>query len=87
MLGARFHYGKKDYILGGHPLWQFMRGTFQMAKKPYVVGGFALIAGYVYCWIRGIPRSVSPELMRFHRGEQMQRLRNLGLSRESVHGR
>ena len=77
VLGARFHYGKKDYFLGGHPLWQLLRGTFQMAKKPYVVGGAALMAGYVYCWARGVPRSVSPELMRFHRGEQMQRIRDM----------
>ena len=37
-LMARFHYGKKDYFLGGHPLWQLLRGTFQMTKKPYVLG-------------------------------------------------
>jgi glycosyltransferase involved in cell wall biosynthesis len=74
VLGARFHYGKKDYFLGGHPLWQLMRGTFQMAKKPYVVGGLALIGGYLWCWVRRVRRSVSPELMQFHRGEQMARL-------------
>jgi glycosyltransferase involved in cell wall biosynthesis len=74
-LQARFHYGKKDYFLGGHPLWQVFRGTFQMAKRPYVVGGLALLAGYVWCWITAHERAVSPELMRFHRGEQMGRLR------------
>jgi hypothetical protein len=76
-LGARFHYGKKDYFLGGHPLWQLFRSTFQMAKKPYVVGGLAVLAGYLWCWIRGDERPVSAELMRFHRGEQMARLKQL----------
>lgn len=77
VLGARFHYGTKDYFLGGHPLWQLTRGAFQMVKKPYVLGGLALVAGYLYCWARRVPRSVSPELMHFHRNEQMKRLRSV----------
>lgn len=83
-LGARFHYGKKDYFLGGHPLWQLFRSTFQMAKTPYVVGGLALLAGYVWCWIRGVERPVSADLMRFHRGEQMARLKQLMVRRSDV---
>lgn len=76
-LGARFHYGKKDYFLGGHPLWELLRGSFQMARPPYLLGGLALLAGYAWCWIARRERAVSPELMRFHRAEQMQRLREL----------
>ena len=69
-LGARFHYGKKDYFLGGHPLWQLFRSTFQLTKKPYVLGGVCLLAGYMWCWITRHERPVSPELMAFHRNEQ-----------------
>lgn len=78
---ARFHYGKKDYFLGGHPLWQLFRGTFQLAKKPYVVGGLALMFGYLWYWISGQERAVSPQLMAFHREEQMARLRGLVFGR------
>jgi glycosyltransferase involved in cell wall biosynthesis len=74
---ARFHYGKKDYFLGGHPLWQVARGTFQLAKKPYVVGGLALMLGYAWYWASGQKRAVSAELMAFHRSEQMGRLKDL----------
>lgn len=80
-LEARFHYGKKDYFLGGHPLWQLFRGTFQLSKKPYVLGGLALMLGYAWCWVTGHQRAVSPELTAFHRGEQMERLRRLISSR------
>ena len=76
-LGARFHYGKKDYFLGGHPLWQLFRSAFQMAKTPYVLGGLFLLFGYLWYWVRRVERPVSPELMRFHRAEQMSRLRQL----------
>lgn len=81
VLQARFHYGKKDYFLGGHPLWQLFRGSFQMAKPPYIVGGLALISGYVWCWLRGQERPVSRELMAFHRSEQLARLKGLLLRR------
>ena len=76
-MGARFHYGKKDYFLGGHPLWQLCRGGFQMTKKPYVIGGLGLLLGYFSCWIRRVERPISDELMHFHRSEQMERLRGL----------
>ena len=87
-LGARFHYGKKDYFLGGHPLWQVFRSTYQLAKKPYVIGGVLLMAGYIWCWLTRYDRAVSPELMQFHRREQMARLWQLvvdlpGLSNRS----
>ena len=31
-----FRHGKKDYYLGGHPLWQVFRGAYQMTRRPYV---------------------------------------------------
>ena len=80
-LMSRFKYGKKDYFLGGHPLWQIFRGTFQMAKKPYLIGGLALLLGYFWCWATRFERPVSRELMQFHRKEQLDRLRQLVLGR------
>lgn len=77
VLKARFHYGRKDYFTGGHPLWQLFRGAFQMSKKPYVIGGVLLIAGYFWCWMTRYPRSISDDLMRFHREEQLARLKQL----------
>jgi poly-beta-1,6-N-acetyl-D-glucosamine synthase len=87
VLQARFHYGNKDYFLGGHPLWQLARSVFQLAKPPYVVGGLALLAGYVWCWISRRERPVSAELMKFHRGEQMARLKDMLLHRRAQAGR
>src|SRR2546426_5936164 len=47
-LKARFDYGRKDYFLGNHPLWQIFRVIYQMLKWPYVVGGLVLFVGYLY---------------------------------------
>jgi len=75
-LKACFQLGRRDYYLGGHPLWQVFRGCFHMARKPYLLGGFLLLAGYWWALMTRVKRPVSSELMRFHRREQMQRLRH-----------
>lgn len=77
ILKARFDYGRKDYFLGNHPLWQLFRVTYQMAKWPHVIGGLALLSGYLYGVVSRTERPVSPELLRFHRREQLGRLRHL----------
>lgn len=77
VLRARFHYGRKAYYVGGHPLWEVLRGIFQMRTPPYVVGGLWFIAGYVWAAVTRMPRPVPAELMAFHRGEQMSRLKRL----------
>ena len=46
-----------------------------MTKKPRVTGGLALLFGYSWAAVHRVKRPVSPELMRFHRGEQMKKLR------------
>jgi len=76
-LMVRFHYGTKAYYVGGHPLWEGIRGLFQMREKPRVFGGLFFLAGYVWAFLKQMPRAVTPELMAFHRGEQMARLRGL----------
>ena len=74
---AAFRQGQKDYSLGGHPLWQVIRGLYQMSRPPYVIIGGAVIAGYVWAWAIRQERPISPELIRFHRGEQFVRLRQV----------
>ena len=76
-LQMRFHYGRKAYLVGGHPLWECLRGVFQMRERPFVLGGLWFIAGYVWTASRRSERAVSADLMGFHRAEQMARLRRV----------
>jgi glycosyltransferase involved in cell wall biosynthesis len=76
-LMARFQHGQEDYYVGQHPLWQLLRGAFQMRSKPVVLGGLFLILGYFWAMIRRVRRPVSPELISFRRAEQMARLRKM----------
>jgi poly-beta-1,6-N-acetyl-D-glucosamine synthase len=75
VLMARFRNGRKDYVIGNHPIWEVCRAAYQMTKKPMVLGGLMLVSGYVWALIRRVERPVSPELVAFYRREQMQRLR------------
>ena len=74
---ARFDYGRKDYFLGNHPLWQIFRVGFQMMKRPYLLGGLLLLSGYFYSFASRMERPVPPELLKFHRQEQLARLKDL----------
>jgi biofilm PGA synthesis N-glycosyltransferase PgaC len=74
-LAAKYRVGALDYALGGHPVWEVFRTIYQMSKKPYVIGGLMLLAGYVISGIRRAERPVSKELIEFRRREQMVRLR------------
>ncbi|MEO7597985.1 MAG: glycosyltransferase family 2 protein [Opitutus sp.] len=71
------HYGKKAYYVGGHPLWICIRSVSTMKQRPYVLTGILFLWGYTCAFLTRMPRAVTPELMAFHRGEQMTRLRQL----------
>ena len=72
---AKFHYGRKDYFLGNHPLWQIFRVSFNMMKRPYVLGGLALLSGYFYSLASRMERPIEAELLKFDRKEQLSRLK------------
>lgn len=72
---AAFSYGEKDYYLGGHPVWELFRVAFRMVKPPYLVEGLALGLGYGWAALRRLQRPISTELMKFHRQEQMRKLK------------
>ena len=74
LLKSRFKLGMKDYSIGNHPMWEFFRAARQMTQPPVLTGGLALAAGYLWGVVGQVPRPVSPDLISFHRREQMQRL-------------
>lgn len=71
---SHFRFGKQDYYLGGHPLWEIFRSMYQMKRKPFILGGTLLLAGYYWAMLTRVDKVVSKELETFRRKEQMQRL-------------
>jgi glycosyltransferase involved in cell wall biosynthesis len=82
VLRARFRHGREEYLVGGHPLWQLLRGIFQMKNQPLVLGGLCLMLGYASAWASRTPSPVPDPLRAFHRQEQMARLRRLLIGRD-----
>jgi poly-beta-1,6-N-acetyl-D-glucosamine synthase len=74
---SRFNYGKKDFFLGNHILWELFRVAYQCSKKPYILGGLLLLFGYGWAWLRGYESPINEELKKFHQQEQLGRLREL----------
>jgi glycosyltransferase involved in cell wall biosynthesis len=72
-----FRYGQKAYRVGGDPLWEFLRGVFQMRLKPWVLGGIYYQVGYFWSLAARMERPISNELIEFHRREQRERLRQM----------
>jgi len=74
--------GQKDYRLGNHPLWEAFRALYQMKSRPYIIGGMAILGGYLASFLLRDHRPVPREVIGFCRREQIRRLgRALGLGR------
>jgi poly-beta-1,6-N-acetyl-D-glucosamine synthase len=74
-LRARLQMGRKDYLLGNHPVWEVFRSVYQMAHKPYFIGGFLVLASYLWNSLRRIEKTIPPELMAIRRSDQLKRLK------------
>src|SRR6266550_4683620 len=61
--------------LGGSPIWELFRVAYRMTKQPVLIDGLALLSGYCWAALRRMKRPITLELMRFHRREQMKKLR------------
>jgi biofilm PGA synthesis N-glycosyltransferase PgaC len=76
-LRERVHMGRKDYMLGNHPMWEIFRSVYQMKHKPYVIGGVVLLGAYMWNAVRCVKRSIPDDLMAIRRGDQMKKLSGL----------
>lgn len=74
-LRERLHMGRKDYLLGNHPVWEIFRSVYQMAHKPYFIGGLLVLASYFWNSLRGVERTIPDELMAIRRSDQLKRLK------------
>ena len=72
--GRRRH-GFGQYFMGSDPLFYPATCVFRMAEPPYVLGGLAMLQGYLGAWLRGEQQLEDPELRAFIRAYQRRALR------------
>jgi len=78
-LTRQWRLGTVDYVLGRHWLWELSRSLYQMTRPPVIVGGAAVLAGYVWAMVKRVERPLSRDLVEFQRREHMERLKRLFL--------
>ncbi len=74
-LREKLHLGRKDYLLGNHPVWEIFRSVYQMQNKPYVIGGALILTAYLWNLVRGQNRTIPSDLMALRQSEQKNRLK------------
>jgi poly-beta-1,6-N-acetyl-D-glucosamine synthase len=66
--------GKTDYVSGYHPLFFTAKIVSRLRRRPFVLGSFAMLYGYLSAWLHRTPRVNDPELIRYIRRQQLARL-------------
>jgi glycosyltransferase involved in cell wall biosynthesis len=75
ILRTCFVYGKLDFMVGCHPLFEMMKCARRVIERPYLIGALCHLSGYLWASINKTPRPVSQEIVKYLRQEQLQRMR------------
>lgn len=71
-----FRQGLMDYSLGSHPLFEFMKCIRRLGEKPYLIGAFIRMCGFVWPYLNRQHRLVSIEFITYLRAEQLVLLKS-----------
>lgn len=72
--------GRANYITGYHPLFQVLKCVRRAFRKPYLVAASGLLYGFFSSYWQKTPRVEDAQLIRYVRGQQINRL----LGRKSI---
>ncbi len=75
--GRLLQTGRKDYLLGGHPVFEVFRAIYQMTSRPYIIGGLLMLLGYLGAMLRGIEKPIPKQLVELRRTAQLKRLQGM----------
>jgi len=75
-LEACWRVGRKDYMLGYHPLFYLLMSASRLFERPYIVGSTLRWCAYCWQWVCGRRPAQSDEFVRFLRNEQLTRIRS-----------
>jgi hypothetical protein len=63
-------HGRGQYFMGTPPAYMLASAAYRMTRPPLVVGGLAMVHGYVKSMLLREPRYGTPEFRRFLRRYQ-----------------
>ena len=74
LLRYRLRQGRMDYAFGSDPLFELLKCSERLADRPFLTGGVARFAGFLWSWISREQRPVSPEFVAYLRKEQRHKV-------------
>jgi len=66
--------GQANYVAGYHPLFMAVKCLRRVFAPPYGIGAVGLMVGFCRGYLKRVPQVSDPELIRFFRQQQMNRL-------------
>lgn len=66
--------GRGNYTSGYHPIYALARSCRRMFRKPYITTGCGMLYGFASCYWKKTDRVSNPELIRYLRRQQLNRL-------------
>ena len=82
ILISYFRNGIKEYLIGYHPLFEFLRIASKVTSKPFLMGSLIWLYGFLWASIRRYNRPVPNEFVINLRAEQLQRLKHFSSIRD-----
>lgn len=73
-LRRNWQMGVRDYALGTHPIFEVFRCAARLPESPKLAGALTRLLGFAWCTINRRTRTISLEILRKVRQEQMDRL-------------
>jgi biofilm PGA synthesis N-glycosyltransferase PgaC len=73
----QFKRGVADYYMGYHPLFFIFKSLFRFKEKPFILSTFLMLSGYFYSYSRKVNFQVPPDVVRYLRMDQMNKLQAL----------
>lgn len=73
---GRIRHGFGQYFMGTGFTYMLVSGIYRMTKSPFLIGGLAMMWGYLNSWVKGVSRYEDEELSKFIRKYQWSCLFN-----------
>lgn len=74
ILTSSLRYGKRDYLIGTHPLFMFLKSINRFQEKPYVIRGLLMMCGYLWSLLQKKKIPLPINVVEYTRREQMNRI-------------
>ena len=74
ILQGRMNLGRTAYFTGYHPLFLLLRSIGRFRRRPLVIGGIYMFAGYVEGYLKKLPQIDDEPLIKYIQTQQINKL-------------